>query len=131
VPQYGDRLFVIANKVSDQDDLKFIRAHIPADHLLGVVPFSASLKRFEQNYADGIAEFRDEQSRSFAALIDVLKRSKRDWSGYLRLLRQTYELDCSRWYSEFHKCDLLEGIDEKFTYEGVMDRANVEQLARV
>lgn len=127
VPQYLDRLFVIANKVSDADDLDFIKTHIPSDHLLGTIPLSAGLKRFEQNHApQEIAEFRSEQSAVFQELVAVTKgRKKRDWSGYLALLRQCYELDCSRWYSEFHKCDLLQGIDADFSYEAAIDRTYV------
>lgn len=131
VPQYADRLFVIANKVADADDANFIREHIASKHLLGIIPLSNSLKNFEQSYTEGISEFRREQSAAFDELLKVAREQKRDWKTYLQRLRETYELDCSRWYSEFHKCDLLEGIDKDFSYEAAIDRINADRLTRV
>lgn len=128
VPQYADRLYVIANKISDAEDESFIRSSIPSERLLGLIPLSRSLKKFEQDHTTGIAEFRKEQSAAFGKLLEVAASKKRDWTLYLRLLRETYELDCSRWYSDFHKTDLLAGIDSEFTYEDALRRLNNETL---
>lgn len=131
VPQYAERLRVIANKVADDDDLAFIQANVPAERLVGVIPHSVSLKRFEQARGH-LSDFRNMQAGCFARLIEIVRsRSERDWTQYLRLLRQSYQWDCSRWYSEFYKCDLLSGVDDTFTYESVLQSRPAECFVSV
>ncbi len=129
VPQYAERLYVIANKVADEEDLEFIKAHVPADSYLGAIPLSSSLKRFEQGDHSGISQFRTEQALVFSKLCDVLKGKRRNWKQYLKLLRETYKWDCDRWYSGFYKCDLIEGIDDLFTYESFIAEKSGNAIA--
>ncbi len=122
VPQYADRLFVIGNKVADSEDANFLRQNIPPSIYLGSIQFSKKLKHFEQGSLEALQEFQDEQSETFKKVYETLKKTKRDWSQYLKLLRDTYKRDCERWYSEFYKSDLTENIDQTFTYEAVLKR---------
>lgn len=123
VPQYSDRLYVIGNKVADERDRDFIKEHIPANAYLGSIPFSKNLKHFEQGDSASLEAFQREQAPAFKRTYEILQSKKRDWSEYLNLLRRTYKWDCERWYSEFYKVDMVNGIDESFSYDAVLDHA--------
>lgn len=129
VPQYADRLYVIGNKVSDEQDLQFIQKQIPEHIYLGSIPFSKNLKHFEQGEQNALQEFHQEQAPAFEKTYALLKSKKRDWNQYLELLRTAYKWDCERWYSEFYKCDLKSGIDETFSYDSVLDRSRKYETA--
>ena len=124
VPQYADRVFVVGNKITDSEDLKFIAERVPKRAYLGSVPFSKNLKQFEQGDVKLIGEFHAEQEPVFERIFEVLQSRKRDWPTYLKTLRAIYKWDCERWYSDFHKCDLQDSIDQAFTYEAVLTMAS-------
>jgi CO dehydrogenase maturation factor len=120
VPHLQDRVYVIANKIEDSEDLKFLQDHIPSDRLLGAIPFSKNLKRFEQGQDAALADFHKEQEEVFGKLYTVLCARKRNWSEYLQLLRGAHEKNSVDWYNDYYSTDLGTGYDPDFSYEKVL-----------
>ncbi len=128
VPHLEDRVYVIANKVEGEEDIEFLKKHIPADRLLGAIPFSKNLKRFEQGETIAIIEFHKEQEAVFDKLYSVLYERKRNWVEYLNLLRGAHEKVCTDWYNDYYSTNLGVGYDAEFAYDKVIDRTSSQVL---
>jgi len=120
LPEVAERTYVLANKVNDEADRAFLTRHIPADKILGMVPMSAHLRRFEQGDRDALDRFYEEQSLVFDAVFEKLAAQRRDWSAYLERLRETHSRLCREWYDAYYGKKLDEGLDESFTYEAAV-----------
>ncbi|MBY0358612.1 MAG: hypothetical protein K2W82_11470 [Candidatus Obscuribacterales bacterium] len=118
-PEVADQTFVIGNKVEGSEDEEFLRSCVSADKLLGFVPHSRHLKRFEQGKVEALQEFQNEQTLLFDKVLYTLLQRKRDWSLYLKRLRSTHSRLCRDWYDAYYGQKLDEGLDEAFTYEAV------------
>ncbi|MBY0552205.1 MAG: hypothetical protein K2W95_33305 [Candidatus Obscuribacterales bacterium] len=129
VPHLEDRVYVLANKVDGEEDMNFLRAHIESKKLLGAIPFSKNLKRFEQGDREAIDEFHQEQAAVFDKLYTILCERKRDWVDYLNLLRGAHEKVCTDWYNDYYSTDLGTGYDPDFTYEKVIAEAPLKPPA--
>ncbi len=117
VPEYADRVFVIGNKIYEDSDIAFITERVAKAAYLGHIPYSKHLKYFEQGDDQAILKFHEQQENVFERLLQLTKNRQKNWSAYLEKLRAIYKWDCERWYSDFHKCDLLAGLDADFSYE--------------
>ena len=127
-PHLADRVYVIANKVDGAEDLKFIDRHIPPEKVLGCIPNSRHLKRFEQGEKSALEYFQAEQDAAFEKTLDVLKATKRNWSNYLSLLKSTHEKVCRDWYNDFYGQRLDENLDAEFSYERALAQSNGQPM---
>ncbi len=116
-PHLKDRTYVIANKVDNPEDELFILKHVEKDRLLGAVPQSKHLKRFEQGKKEALDDFMTEQSVVFEKVLETVEAKKRDWNKYLELLRATHTKVCRDWLDDYFGFKLDEGLDTDFTYE--------------
>lgn len=121
-PHLTDRTYVIANKVDGDEDRQFVLRHVPADRVLGFVPNSRHLKRFEQGNKESLEYFQAEQWDAFESVLQLLRNTKRDWAKYLDLLRTTHSKVCKDWYNDFYGKELDAGLDENFSYEAALGR---------
>jgi CO dehydrogenase maturation factor len=124
VPHLEDRVYVIANKVEGEEDLEFLKKHLAADKMLGAIPFSKNLKRFEQGEEVAIQEFHKEQELVFDKLYALLRARKRDWNEYLKLLCGAHEKVCTDWYNDYYSTNLGVGYDPDFAYEKVLQKSS-------
>lgn len=116
-PHLDSRTFVVANKVDLKDDELFIKDAIPTEKILGFIPYSRNLKRFEQGHKHAIKEFEREQLEVFDAVYARLLSQTRDWADYLKQLRALHELACKDWYNKFYNMELDKGLDRDFDYD--------------
>lgn len=116
-PQFVERTFVVGNKVDGEEDADYIKERVGSEKYLGSIPFSKNLKAFEQGEEEAILSFQEEQAVAFDKVVEIWKGRKRDWKEYLERLHKTFQWDCQRWYSDYYKCDMAEGVDTTFTYE--------------
>lgn len=116
-PHLADRTFVVANKVDVKDDELFVKSAIPGEKILGFVPYSRNLKRFEQGHKHAIKEFEREQLEVFDAVYAKLLSRTRDWTKYLKNLRELHETACREWYNQFYNMELNKGLDADFDYD--------------
>jgi CO dehydrogenase maturation factor len=128
VAHLEDRVYVIANKIDGDEDMEYLRKYIPADRLLGAIPFSKNLKRFEQGDQQAIVEFHKEQEAVFNKVYEVLCSKKRDWVKYLELLCGAHEKVCVDWYNDYYSTDLGKGYDPDFSYEKVLAQAKLRSV---
>lgn len=121
-PHLAERTYVVANKVDDKDDEAFITSVIPREKVLGFIPFSKNLKRFEQGQKQALADFQAEQAKVFGAVYSALKSRKRDWNAYLNQLRTAHEKVSREWYNDFYGTKLEVDLDSDFDYERAIAR---------
>ncbi|CAN5540158.1 hypothetical protein BH11CYA1_BH11CYA1_15030 [soil metagenome] len=120
LPALADKTYVLGNKVEGAEDEQFIAGQIAEGKLLGFVPLSKHLKRFEQGHADALELFQQEQSLVFDKVLATLLAKTRDWDVYLQRLRETHIRLCHEWYNDFHGIKLEEGLDTAFSYQAVL-----------
>jgi CO dehydrogenase maturation factor len=123
--QLAEGTFVVANKVDGQEDEAFIKKAIPSEKLLGLIPQSDNLKRFEQGEKEALKEFQIEQRAAFDAIYSLLRQRKRNWTTYLEQLRHAHIRLSHRWYNRFHNMQLEVDLDTDFDY----DRAIAQRKA--
>ena len=127
----GARTYVVGNKVDGDEDADYIKGRVGEEKYLGSIPFSRNLKRFEQGEEGALEEFAREQEETFAHVLQVWQSQKRNWPEYLARLHKTYKWDCERWYNDYYKEDLLDGVDNTFTYEDALKTHIKGSLAKV
>ena len=88
--------------------------------MLGFVPLSKHLKRFEQGHPEALELFQQEQAKVFDKVLATLLAHTRDWNLYLQRLRDTHLRLCHEWYNDFHGLKLDEGLDSKFSYQAIL-----------
>lgn len=120
VPHLEDRVYVLANKVDGDEDIDFIKKHVSAERLIGSVPFSQNMKRFEQGDEDAIKDFHKEQDAVFDKVYELLCSKKRDWNQYLQLLNQAHEKVSVDWYNDYYQSNIGTDYDPDFSYEKVI-----------
>ena len=123
LPGLAETTYVVGNKVEGAEDEAFLKAQVGADRLLGFIPLSRHLKRFEQGDVEALELFQSEQSAVFDRVLSVLESQKRDWTVYLDRLRQTHTKLCRDWYDAYYGLKLDEGLDLAFTYQAVLPAA--------
>jgi len=120
LPELAATTYVLGNKVEGPEDEAFLTAQVGADKILGFVPLSRHLKRFEQGDTDALVKFQEEQSQVFDRVWTTLLAQKRDWTLYLSRLRQTHTKLCRDWYDAYYGMRLDEGLDLDFSYQAVL-----------
>jgi CO dehydrogenase maturation factor len=130
-PHLADRTYVIANKVDGEGDAQFIAKHVTADRILGLVPQSKHLKRFEQGKKEALNDFMTEQQPVFEKVFQTWTSKNRDWNGYLTRLKDTHTKVCRDWLDDyFGGVKLDENLDNEFSYKQVIEKS-LKELALV
>ena len=113
----GIKTYVIGNKITDDEDKKFLIKEIGEKNILGFIKSSKNLKKYEQGQKEYFDEFVNENKEVYENIIDVMKNTPRDWKKYYERLKIVYIAACLDWYSEYYKDDLTKYIDQTFSYE--------------
>ncbi len=129
MPALAAKTYVVGNKVEGEEDEQFIAAQVAPEKLLGFVPLSKHLKRFEQGHKDALEKFQLEQATVFDKILATLTAQTRDWDLYLQRLRETHVRLCHEWYNDYHGLVLEEGLDGTFTYQAVIAPVTTPQHA--
>lgn len=116
-PHLADKTYVVANKVDSPEDELFIMRQVKPGKVLGLVPQSRHLKRFEQGKKEALEDFMQEQEIVFANVLTTLQNKKRNWNHYLQSLRSTHTKVCRDWLDEYYGQKLDQQLDQDFTYE--------------
>ncbi len=127
---HDDLTLVVANKIEDSYDEEFIREHVSPEKLIGILPYSDAMRRFEQGEKSVLDEFETQQSIVFQSIYDALRARKRNWRSYLEQLRASHERLCKRWYNNFYSLELHTDLDENFDYEVALSKSPSEPLRR-
>jgi len=120
LPALADKTYVLGNKVEGAEDEQFIAGHVAADKLLGFVPLSKHLKRFEQGHPEALELFQQEQAKVFDKVLATLLAQTGVWNLYLQRWRDTHLRLGQEGYTDFHGLSLDEGLDSKFSYQAIL-----------
>lgn len=112
-----DRLFVIGNKVEDDEDEKFITANIPADKYLGSLRKSPELKKLRQQGSPlTIDTLANLDESLFQRLIELSKKLRRNPNDRLKELHQLHLKYIDQDYVKNAVGDISIQIDEEFKF---------------
>ncbi len=117
--QYGLTTYVIANKVKDDADRRFVDQQISSDRLLGHVPASPALRQVDQGACEVFEEFVEANEALWKSIVAITPRGERNWDHYLRELRRVFKENCDSWYNDYYQRRLDEHIDTEFSYASV------------
>jgi CO dehydrogenase maturation factor len=112
------KVAVVGNKVSDDDDLAFLREHV-GDDLLTWVNRSAHVRAAERGEIrpiDGFEPANREALRTMHALVDGCEK---DWAKYQRQAAEFHVRNAHAWANERAGRDLAGQIDPEFTLGAV------------
>lgn len=127
-PHLADKTYVIANKVDGEGDIAFVKKHVAADKILGLVPQSKHLKRFEQGKKEALNDFMTEQQPVFEKVFQTWTTKTRNWDAYLERLRYTHTKVCRDWLDDyFQGVKLDENLDTEFTYKKAIDALSTKE----
>ncbi|MGH3853450.1 MAG: ATP-binding protein [Pseudonocardiaceae bacterium] len=113
--EFGVRIAVVGNKVSDADDAAFLRAQIGAD-LVGWVSRSDHVRATERGEIRPIGALEPANVATLDAMRDVVDGTAKDWATYQRQAVEFHLRNAAAWANERTGCDLAGQIDPDFVH---------------
>jgi CO dehydrogenase maturation factor len=110
---FGVRIAVVGNKVSDAEDAAFLRAQIGTD-LVGWVSRSAHVRAAERGEVRPIGALEPANVATLDAMRDIVDGTVKDWDTYQRQAVEFHLRNAAAWANERTGCDLAEQVDPDF-----------------
>ncbi|MGW5055149.1 ATP-binding protein [Actinokineospora sp. NPDC004072] len=110
---FGVRVAVVGNKVSDDDDLAFLREHV-GDDLLTWVGRSAHVRAAERGEVRPIGELEPANRDALRAMRSLVDGVDKDWRRYQRQAVEFHLRNAAAWASERAGRDLAEQVDPDY-----------------
>lgn len=111
--EFGVRIAVVGNKVSDADDAVFLRAQIGTD-LVGWVSRSDHVRAAERGEIRPIGALEPANVATLDAMRDVVDGTAKDWATYQRQAVEFHLRNALAWANERTGCELADQIDPDF-----------------
>ncbi|MET0135480.1 MAG: ATP-binding protein [Kibdelosporangium sp.] len=115
---FGVRVAVVGNKVSDAEDLAFLRAEVGAD-LLTWVSRSRHVRAAERGDVRPIDAFEPENRDALRTMHALVDATGKDWAKYQRQAAEFHVRNARAWANERAGRDLTDQIDPEFTLGAV------------
>lgn len=112
---FGVRIAVVGNKVSDEEDAAFLRAQIGAD-LVGWVTRSAHVRAAERGEIRPIGALEPANVVTLDMMRDVVDSTAKDWETYQRQAVEFHLRNAAAWANDRTGCDLADQIDPDFVH---------------
>jgi CO dehydrogenase maturation factor len=110
---FGTRVAVIGNKVSDADDVRFLRDHI-GDDLLTWVGRSQHVRAAERGEITPICTLEPENVATLDAMRGLIDSIEKDWDTYQRLAVEFHLRNAVAWGNARAGEDLIAQVDPDF-----------------
>jgi CO dehydrogenase maturation factor len=110
---FGIRLAVIGNKVSDEEDLEFLREQV-GDDLLCWIGRSRHVRATERGEIRPIAQLEPDNLAALAAVRSALDSTERDWAAYQRQAVEFHLRNVHAWAGNRTGVDLTAQVDPDF-----------------
>lgn len=112
-PDFGVRLVVVGNKVTDEDDVEFLRAQL-GDALLGWMSTSGHVRAAERGTARPIGELEAHNLATLASMREAVDAEQRDWARYQQQAVEFHLRNARAWGNSRAGVDLAEQVDPSF-----------------
>ncbi|HEY0808184.1 MAG TPA: ATP-binding protein [Pseudonocardiaceae bacterium] len=122
---YGVRIAVIGNKVSDADDLAFLRDEVGTD-LLCWIGRSDHVRAAERGRIRPIADLEPDNIAALATLRAAVDTTTRDWVTYQRQAVEFHVRNAVAWANDRTGQDLLAQVDPDFVVRPLHCQSSVE-----
>ncbi|MFF5990244.1 ATP-binding protein [Prauserella flavalba] len=106
---FGVRLAVVGNKVTDEDDVDFLRESVGAD-LLGWVGTSKHVRAAERGQARPIGELEPHNLGTLRTMLSTVDATERDWERYQAQAVEFHLRNARSWAG----ADLADQVDPDF-----------------
>lgn len=110
---YDLKIKVIANKIENEDDIKFIKEKI-GDDIIHFVHKSSYIRKLEKGQHLPIAELENENREALEALLTELNNTKKDWAKFYQHAIDFHVKNANSWASLSAGEDLTKQIDPNF-----------------
>jgi CO dehydrogenase maturation factor len=111
--RYGVALRVLGNKVSDDDDVAYLREQV-GDALIGCVSQSAWVRAAERGTPAPVADIEPANRAAFDAVLAALDGTRRDWATYHRHTVEFHLRNAAAWGDRAAGTELARQIDPHF-----------------
>jgi CO dehydrogenase maturation factor len=111
--EFGVRVAVVGNKVSDPDDVRFLREQLGAD-LLTWVSRSEHVRAAERGEVRPIEALEPENRAALHAMRDLVDATVKDWVTYQRQAVEFHLRNAAAWGSARAGADLAGQVDPDF-----------------
>ncbi|HEX4100570.1 MAG: ATP-binding protein [Pseudonocardiaceae bacterium] len=112
---FGVRIAVVGNKVSDEEDAAFLRGQLGTD-LVGWVSRSGHVRAAERGEIRPISELEPANAATLDAMRDVVDGTSKDWVSYQRQAVKFHVRNAAAWANDRTGCDLADQIDPDFVH---------------
>lgn len=113
--EFGVRIVVVGNKVSDEQDATFLRAQIGAD-LVGWMSQSAHVRAAERGETRPISALEPANVATLDAMRAVVDRVVKDWDTYQRQAVEFHLRNCAAWANDRVGGTLADQVDPDFRH---------------
>ena len=116
---YGIDIFVIGNKIEDEDDLDFIREKV-GDSLIGHIARSDFVRKQEKGQFQPISALEAENTELLAKIKKRVDMLTRDWAKYQKNNLHFLETAAKSWADDLYKTNIMDQVDPDFRYEDLL-----------
>lgn len=111
---FGVRVAVIGNKVTDADDLEFLRREV-GDDLLTWIGRSDHVRAAERGDIRPIEDLEPTNRAALATMLELVDATDKDWAKFQRQTVEFHIRNAEAWANNQAGSDLREQIDPTFT----------------
>jgi CO dehydrogenase maturation factor len=115
---FGVKVAVVGNKISDDEDLAFLRSEV-GDDLLTWITRSSHVRAAERGDVRPIDAFEPENREALRVMQALVDATGKDWLRYQQQAAEFHIRNARAWANERTGRDLAEQIDPEFTLGAV------------
>jgi CO dehydrogenase maturation factor len=118
---YGVNIKVIANKVEDDRDVKFIKEHV-GDDIVAVIKQSPFVRSLEKGSGKPMHELESDNRQALSLMKTVVDRCGKNWKRFYEHAVRFHIRNAESWANEVIGEDVRLQIDPEFEIEAVLGR---------
>lgn len=113
---YGIQVYVVGNKIEDEDDLTFIRNKV-GDSMIGHLSNSKFVRKQEKGIWNDIAELEPENLKLMTRIQELTDSLEKDWDRYQENNLHFFERAAKSWGNALYETDMMAQVDTTFRYQ--------------